>query len=94
MSSFQFDIGCNAIRGNSLFLLDSSRAHAFLTQLLNSFLGVLHSLFGFGGLGFTLSDASVPLGLFSQATGFVVVLVVHGNLGLLELVLGRLHFYG
>src|SRR5450830_1880735 len=81
-------------RGGGLFLLDSGRAHAFLAQLVNRFLGVLHRLFGLGGLGFTLGDAGVPLGLLGQATGFVIVLVVHGDFGLLELVLGRLHFHG
>jgi hypothetical protein len=63
-------------------------ALAFLTQFLNTFLRVLHSLFSLDRLGFALSHASVPLGLFGQDFGFVILFVVQGDFGLFELVLG------
>lgn len=68
--------------------------HAFFTQFVDTLAGVLHGAFCLGCLRFALCYASVPLSLFSQTTCFVVLLILHGNFCLLELVLGGLHFYG
>ncbi|MCY1180416.1 hypothetical protein D9M73_208580 [compost metagenome] len=50
-------------------------------------------MFGLHRLGLALCNTSIPLGLFGEHPGLVIFFVVHGDFGLLELVLGRLHFH-
>ena len=68
-------------------------AHAFLTQLLNGILSILNGLLCLGGLGFAFCYTSIPFCLLGQTTSLIVFFVMHGQFGLLELVLSRLHFY-